>query len=76
MAITAICHPPSNNPALLCNNPAHYNLPAEQQAAIERFLNVHSWPTYKLFNCDGDLLDLNVDARRLEELARLLDKLK
>ena len=57
-------------------NVAHYNLPAEQQAAIERFLNVHSWPTYKLFNRDGDLLDLKVDARDLEELARLLDKLK
>ena len=57
-------------------NVAHYNLPAEQQDAIERFLNVHSFPTYKLFNRNGDLLDLEVDARRLEELARLLDKLK
>ena len=57
-------------------NVAHYNLPAEQQAAIERHLNVHSWPTYKLFNRDGDLLDLNVDPRNLEDLARLLDQMK
>jgi len=57
-------------------NVAHYNLPAEQQAAIERHLNVHSWPTYKLFNRDGDLLDLNVDPRNLEGLAKLLDLMK
>ena len=57
-------------------NVAHYNLPAEQQAAIERHLNVHSWPTYKLFNRDGNLLDLNVDPRDLENLARLLDQMK
>ena len=57
-------------------NVAHYNLPDEQQAAIERHLNVHSWPTYKLFNRDGDMLDLNVDPRDLENLARLLEQMK
>ena len=57
-------------------NVAHYNLPDEQQAAIERHLNVHSWPTYKLFNRNGDLLDINVDPRNLEELARLLEQMK
>ena len=57
-------------------NVAHYNLPSVQQEAIERHLNVHSWPTYKLFNRDGDLLDLNVDPRDLENLARLLDQMK
>jgi thiol-disulfide isomerase/thioredoxin len=57
-------------------NVAHYNLPAEQQAAIESHLNVHAWPTYKLFNRDGNLLDLNVDPRDLENLARLLDQMK
>jgi hypothetical protein len=55
---------------------AHYNLPPEQQAAIERHLNVHAWPTYKLFNRDGDLLDLNVSAFDLEGLANLLDQMK
>ena len=57
-------------------NVAHYNLPAEQQAAIERHLDVHSFPTYKLFNRNGDLLDLKVDARDLENLARLLEQMK
>lgn len=57
-------------------NVAHYNLPNAQQTAIERHLNVHSWPTYKLFNRNGDLLDLNVDPRNLEELARLLEQMK
>ena len=57
-------------------NVAHYNLPPEQQAAIERHLNVHAWPTYKLFNRDGDLLDLNVSAFDLEGLANLLDQMK
>ena len=57
-------------------NVAHYNLPDAQQAAIERYLNVHSWPTYKLFNRNGDLLDINVDPRNLEELARLLEQMK
>ena len=57
-------------------NVAHYNLPDEQQAAIERYLNVHSWPTYKLFNRDGNLLDISVDPRDLENLASLLEQMK
>ena len=57
-------------------NVAHYNLPTEQQAAIERHLNVHSFPTYKLFDREGRLLDINVDPRDLEELARLLEQMK
>ena len=57
-------------------NVAHYNLPTEQQSAIERHLDVHSFPTYKFFNRDGNLLDLKVDARDLEELARLLEQMK
>ena len=54
------------------DNVAHYNLPAEQQEAIEQYLNVHSFPTYKLFNREGQLLDLQVDVRDLEGLERLL----
>ena len=57
-------------------NVAHYNLPAEQQSAIERHLDVNSFPTYKLFNRDGDLLDLEIDARDYEGLARLLEQMK
>ena len=57
-------------------NVAHYNLPPDQQAAIEHHLGVHSWPTYKLFDRDGNLLDLRVDPRDLEGLADLLEQLK
>lgn len=57
-------------------NVAHYNLPAEQQATIERHLNVHSFPTYKLFDRNSHLLDLEVDARQLDALARLLEQMK
>lgn len=49
-------------------NVAHYNLPAEQQAAIERYLGVRSFPTYKLFDRNGNLLDLKVDVRNLDRL--------
>ena len=56
-------------------NVAHYNLPEEQQKAIERHLNVHEFPTYKLFDREGRLLDLKVDPRDLEELASLLEQL-
>ena len=44
--------------------------------AIERHLDVHARPTYKLFNRNGELLDINVDPRNLEELARLLERVK
>ncbi len=58
------------------DNVAHYNLPREQQAAIERYLDVHSFPTYKLFDREGRLLDIKVDARQLDDLVRLLKQLK
>ena len=57
-------------------NVAHYNLPQEQQSAIERHLDVHSFPTYKLFDRNGNLLDLKVDPRELDNLARLLEQMK
>ena len=57
------------------DNVAHYNLPDDQQAAIERYLDVHSWPTYKLFDRDGNLLDVEVNPRDLEGTARLLEQL-
>jgi thiol-disulfide isomerase/thioredoxin len=57
------------------DNVAHYNLPDDQQAAIERYLDVRSWPTYKLFDRDGNLLDVEVNPRDLEGTARLLEQL-
>ena len=57
-------------------NVVHYNLPADQQSAVEHFLQVHSWPTYKLIDRDGKVLDVNADPRNLEALAKLLENLK
>ena len=54
----------------------HYNLPIDQQSAIERFLGVHAWPHYRLINRDGNVLDVNADPRDLEGLAKLLDQMK
>lgn len=54
----------------------HYNLPIDQQSAIERFLGVHAWPHYRLINRDGTILDVNADPRDLEGLAKLLENLK
>lgn len=57
------------------DNVAHYNLPDEQQMAIERYLNVRQFPTYKLFDREGHLLDLTIDARNLDDLERMLERL-
>ena len=57
-------------------NVAHYNLPAEQQAAIEQFLGVHGWPHYRLIDRDGRVLDVNADPNELEGLAGLLEEMK
>lgn len=38
------------------DNVVHYNLPEKQQSAVEDYLGVKSYPTYKLVNRDGQLL--------------------
>ena len=58
------------------DNVAHYNLPSEQQDAIERHLGVRAFPTYKLFDRDGNMLDLNIDARNLDDLVKLLRQMQ
>ena len=58
---------------VLGDNVVHYNLPVEQQSAVEHFLQVHFFPTYKLIDRDGTVLDVNADPHDLEGLARLLD---
>ena len=57
-------------------NVAHYNLPTEQQSAIERHLDIRSFPTYKLFDRDGNMLDLDIDARDLDDLVKLLKQMQ
>ena len=57
-------------------NVAHYNLPSKQQSAIERHLGVRAFPTYRLFDRDGNMLDFNIDARNLDDLVQLLKQLQ
>ncbi len=45
------------------DNVIHYNLPGEQQMKLEETLNIHSFPSYRLFDKDGKLVDVNVDPR-------------
>jgi len=40
-------------------NCVHYNLPADQQSAVENYLGVHSFPTYKLIDKQGNIHDLD-----------------
>lgn len=58
------------------DNVVHYNLPSEQQSAIEHFLNVSGFPTFKLIAPDGSILGVDVSPYDLEGLAKLLDKMK
>ena len=58
------------------DNVAHYNLPADQQSAVENFLKVHSFPSYRLIDADGNIIDMRVDARDLEGLKKLLNKME
>ena len=57
-------------------NVIHYNLPDEQQNAIEKIIGVKGYPTYKLIDRDGTLLDVNADPIDLEALAGLLERMK
>ena len=54
------------------DNVVHYNLPAEQQSAIERFIGVRGYPTYKLIDRNGNILDVNADPHDLDALENLL----
>lgn len=58
------------------DNVVHYNLPKPQQSAIEAFLKVQAFPTYKLIDREGNVLDVNADPRDLEGLARVLEQMK
>ena len=61
---------------VLGDNVVHYNLPADQQSAIEHFLSVNAFPTYKLIDRDGTILEVNADPHNLERLAGLLENMK
>ncbi len=54
----------------------HYNLPAEQQNMIESVLKVNKYPSYRLFDREGNLLDVNADPRDINALKKVLEMLK
>ena len=53
----------------------HYNLSSEQQKAVESWLQVSGYPTYKLFNRNGALLDVNASPRDINSLKGILEQL-
>ena len=57
------------------DNVVHYNLPNEQQSAVENFLKVNQYPTYRLIDRNGNLLDVNADPRDLDAFENLIKAL-
>ena len=53
-------------------NVGHVNLPQDQQAAVERFLNVNQYPSYFLIDREGHLLQVNADPRYLDQFEELV----
>ena len=57
-------------------NCVHYNLPKEQQSAVERYLNVNSFPTYKLIDKQGNIHDLHwLHHEDMKNFLETIDKL-
>ena len=61
---------------IMGDNVVHYNLPADQQSAVEQFVGVNGYPTYRLIDRNGNLVDVNVDARSIDVLKKVLNKIK
>ena len=57
------------------DNVVHYNLPDVQQSAVENFLKVNQYPTYRLIDRNGNLLDVNADPRNLDAFENLIKAL-
>ena len=57
------------------DNVAHYNLSAVQQETIERYLKVNSYPSYFLFDREGNLVNLKIDVRDKEDLEKIIKKM-
>ena len=57
------------------DNVVHFNLPPEQQKSVEEYINVQGYPTYKLVDQNGNLLDVEADPRSLEALENLIKRL-
>ncbi len=57
-------------------NCVHYNLPADQQNAIEQYIGVNGYPTYKLIDKQGNIHPLDLQqAININSLIETIDKL-
>lgn len=57
------------------DNVVHFNLPTNQHEAVENYMKVKFWPTYKFVDQEGNLLDVNANPRDLNALENLIKKL-
>ena len=53
----------------------HYNLPPDQQAMVEQYLKVEGYPTYRVLNRHGALMEGSCSPANLPALKKLLNKL-
>lgn len=58
------------------DNVVHFNLPEAQQSAVENFLKVNAWPSYRLIDQEGNILDINADPRHLEQMTQFIESLQ
>ena len=62
---------------LTAPNCVHYNLPADQQHAVEQYVGLTGYPTYRLFDKQGRMHHLNwLDDENLIEFKKKLDALE
>jgi len=58
-------------------NCVHYNLPDDQQKAVEQYVGLTGYPTYRLFDKQGRIHHLNwLDDEKLSEFKKKLDALE
>lgn len=56
-------------------NVVHHILTTEEQKALESYLDIHSWPFYRLIDRNSNLIDVELHSDDTEKLKKLLDKL-
>ena len=62
---------------LTSENCTHYNLPDKQQSALERYIGVGGYPTYKIVAPNGNLLPTEAPRPNHPEAIRnMIEKLK
>ena len=61
---------------ILGDNIIHYNLPDAQQYAIQNFMSIYQYPTYKLIDKQGNILDVDANPLELDSMVEFLKKLE